>query len=32
MHARQEAAILEYADKANIDRQQVEEFLKDMKL
>ena len=32
MHARQEAAILEYADKANIDRQQVEEFLKEMKL
>jgi len=32
MHARQEAAILEYADKANIDRQQVEGFLKEMKL
>src|SRR5205809_6024083 len=32
MHTRQEAAILEYAEKTNIDRQQVEEFLKSMKL
>src|SRR5436305_10138604 len=32
MHARQEAAILEYAEKTNIDRQQVEEFLKSIKL
>src|SRR6266487_1461594 len=32
MHARQEAAILEYAEKTNIDRSRVEEFLKSMKL
>src|SRR6266702_8515702 len=32
MHVRQEQAILEYAEKAKIDQQKVEEFLKSMKL
>ncbi|MGZ3626000.1 MAG: hypothetical protein ACXVB7_23230, partial [Ktedonobacteraceae bacterium] len=32
MHARQEEEILKYAEKSNIDRHQVEEFLKAMKL
>ena len=32
MHARQEAEILKYAEKAHIDRRQVEEFLTFMKL
>src|SRR6266702_4238621 len=32
MHVRQEQAILEFAEKAKIDQQKVEEFLKSMKL